>query len=89
MDREKVARIIELIIKDEVGYDGIVTEDMHFVNDLQFDSLDSVELIMKLEDEFSIAIDDEQLEKIMTVRIAIDHVYNALCKSNIRERGKK
>ena len=49
-----------------------VTEEAKFIDDLGADSLDVVELIMTLEDEFDIEISDEQAEKIVTVRNAID-----------------
>jgi acyl carrier protein len=49
-----------------------VTEEAKFIDDLGADSLDVVELIMTLEDEFDIEITDEQAEKIVTVGNAID-----------------
>jgi acyl carrier protein len=49
-----------------------VTDDAKFIDDLGADSLDVVELIMALEDEFDIEITDEQAEKIVTVGNAID-----------------
>jgi acyl carrier protein len=51
-----------------------VTDQAKFIDDLGADSLDVVELIMTLEDEFEIEITDEQAEKIQTVRQAIDFV---------------
>ena len=57
--------------KLEVSLDQ-VTEEAKFIDDLGADSLDVVELIMTLEDEFDIEITDEQAEKILTVRNAID-----------------
>jgi acyl carrier protein len=65
-------KIKELIAeKLEVSLDQ-VTEEAKFIDDLGADSLDVVELIMTLEDEFDIEISDEQAEKILTVRNAID-----------------
>ena len=49
-----------------------VTDEAKFMDDLGADSLDVVELIMTLEDEFDIEISDEEAEKIVTVRNAID-----------------
>jgi acyl carrier protein len=49
-----------------------VTDEAKFIDDLGADSLDVVELIMTLEDEFGIEISDEDAEKLVTVRAAID-----------------
>ena len=51
-----------------------VTPQAHFVNDLGADSLDTVELVMALEEEFDTEIPDEQAEKIQTVGQAIDYI---------------
>ncbi len=51
-----------------------VTGEASFVDDLGADSLDTVELVMALEEEFEIDIPDEVAEKIMTVQDAIDHI---------------
>ncbi|KVT86305.1 acyl carrier protein [Burkholderia territorii] len=48
--------------------------DVHFVNDLQADSLDAIELVMCIEDEFGIVITDSEAEKLATVQSVIDHV---------------
>jgi len=53
-----------------------ITDDAKFIDDLGADSLDVVELIMTLEDEFEIEISDEEAEKIVTVRNAIDFMKN-------------
>ena len=67
-------RIKEIISeKLEIGIEQI-TDEAKFIDDLGADSLDVVELIMTLEDEFDIEISDEQAEKIMTVRNAIDFI---------------
>lgn len=57
--------------KLEISLDQ-VTDEAKFIDDLGADSLDVVELIMTLEDEFDIEISDEQAEKIVTVRNAVD-----------------
>ena len=51
-----------------------VTPETSFVNDLGADSLDTVELVMELEDEFEISIPDEDAEKIQTVGNAIEYI---------------
>ncbi len=65
-------KIKEIIAeKLEIGLDQ-VTDGAKFIDDLGADSLDVVELIMTLEDEFDIEITDEQAEKIVTVGNAVD-----------------
>jgi len=51
-----------------------VTPETSFVNDLGADSLDTVELVMELEDEFEVSIPDEDAEKIQTVGAAIEYI---------------
>ncbi|MBL51033.1 MAG: acyl carrier protein [Candidatus Marinimicrobia bacterium] len=68
---EKVKEII--IDKLGVEEDSIKSE-AHFVNDLGADSLDTVELIMELEEEFSIEIPDEDAENITTVSAAVEYI---------------
>ena len=51
-----------------------VSRDTSFVNDLNADSLDTVELVMELEDEFDMSIPDEEAEKLKTVGEAIDYI---------------
>ncbi len=57
----------------EVSEEDVVPE-ASFVDDLGADSLDQVELIMALEEEFDISISDEEAEKIITVRDAIEYI---------------
>jgi len=66
------------IIVEQLGVDASdVNNDAHFINDLGADSLDTVELIMEFEKEFSIEIPDEDAEKIQTVGDAISYVEKA------------
>ena len=68
---EKVKKIIEE--KLSVNADQI-TNDAKFAEDLKADSLDTVELVMALEDEFGLDIPDEEADKIKTVQDAINYI---------------
>ena len=66
---------IKEVIIDNLGVDeAAITEEAHFVNELGADSLDTVELIMEFEEEFSIEIPDEEAENITTVTSAIKYI---------------
>jgi len=63
------------IIVEQLGVDaGEVKSESHFVDDLGADSLDTVELVMALEEEFGIEIPDEDAEKITRVKDAIEYI---------------
>ena len=63
------------IISEQMGVDKAeVTRETSFINDLNADSLDTVELVMEFEDEFDMSIPDEEAEKIQTVGAAIDYI---------------
>jgi len=66
---------IKKIIAEQLGIDSEeIMNDASFVDDLGADSLDTVELVMALEEEFSIEIPDEAAEKILTVQAAINYI---------------
>ena len=70
---------VKKIVVEQLGVkDDEVKEDASFVDDLGADSLDTVELVMALEEEFETEIPDEEAEKITTVQLAIDYVNNHL-----------
>lgn len=67
-------RVID-IVAEQLGVEkDKITPETSFVNDLGADSLDTVELVMELEEEFDINIPDEAAENIQTVGQAIDHI---------------
>lgn len=69
------ARVLELIKKEMEGKGtGEITLSTDFVNDLGLDSLDTVELMMLLEDKFSVHIPDEDAVKIKTVGDAVQYI---------------
>ena len=69
---------VKKIIVDQLGADAAaVKPEASFIEDLGADSLDTVELVMALEEEFDIEIPDEEAEKITTVQAAIDYVTKA------------
>ena len=75
MDREEILGKIQEITADRLGDDeSDVTPDASFREDLEADSLDLVELIMELEEQFGMEIPDEEAEKITTVEEAVDYV---------------
>jgi acyl carrier protein len=75
MTKEEVLTKVKAVVAEKlnVGEDQ-VTEEAKFVEDLGADSLDQVELIMALEDEFKLKIPEEEVEKLTTVGTAIDYV---------------
>jgi acyl carrier protein len=70
------SKVIE-IVSEQMGVDKAeITRETSFINDLNADSLDTVELVMEFEDEFDMSIPDEEAEKIQTVGAAIDYIVN-------------
>ena len=66
---------VKKIVVEQLGVkEDEVTNDASFVDDLGADSLDTVELVMALEEEFEIEIQDEEAEKITTIQQAIDFI---------------
>ncbi|WMY95549.1 MAG: acyl carrier protein [Arsenophonus sp.] len=72
-----IAQGVKKIIAEQLGVkEEEVANNASFVEDLGADSLDTVELVMALEEEFDIEIPDEEAEKITTVKAAIDYIEN-------------
>lgn len=65
---------VKKIIVEQLGLKEKITNEATFVDDLGADSLDTVELVMALEEEFKLEIPDEEAEKIKSIQIAIDYI---------------
>ncbi len=79
MTNEQILEKITAILVDQLGVEpDDVTTEANFIDDLNADSLDIVELIMALEQEFDLAIPDEEAERIETVGDAVDYIRNSL-----------
>jgi acyl carrier protein len=75
VDAETIEQRIRPLIAEQLGVEeSKVTRNASFVDDLNADSLDLVEMIMSLEEEFKLEISDEDAEKIHTVGDAIDYI---------------
>lgn len=76
-ESEVETKVID-IVAEQMGVDKAeITRDTSFANDLNADSLDTVELVMEFEDEFETSIPDDQAEKIQTVGAAISYIVSA------------
>jgi acyl carrier protein len=74
-------RVKEIVVEQLGVEPEKVTPQANFANDLNADSLDTVELVMALEEEFDIEIPDEAAEKITTVQEALDYITNKVAAS--------
>lgn len=75
VDVQAIEQKVIDIISEQMGVDkSEITRETSFINDLNADSLDTVELVMEFEDEFDMSIPDEEAEKIQTVGAAIDYI---------------
>ncbi|MFT3803394.1 MAG: acyl carrier protein [Burkholderiaceae bacterium] len=74
---ENIEQRVKKIVAEQLGVnEADIKIESSFIDDLGADSLDTVELVMALEDEFETEIPDEEAEKITTVQQAIDYVKN-------------
>jgi len=75
VDVQAIEKKVVEIISEQMGVDkSEITRETSFINDLNADSLDTVELVMEFEDEFDMSIPDEEAEKIQTVGAAVDYI---------------
>jgi acyl carrier protein len=76
LTEDEVREKVIAIVSEQMGVDKKdITMETSFVNDLNADSLDTVELVMEFEDQFELSIPDEEAEKIQTVGAAVKHIF--------------
>ena len=79
---QEILTKVQSIVSEQLSVDvSEVKSEANFANDLGADSLDTVELVMALEEEFDIEIPDEDAEKITTVQEAVDYINNKVAAS--------
>ena len=77
MNKDELFAKIKSIVADKLSIsEDQITEEASFIEDLGADSLDTVEFVMALEDEFDLDIPDDEAEKLTTVGKAIEYVLN-------------
>ena len=75
LSRDEVYERVKVALVEKLGADeGAISDEAAFQEDLSADSLDLVELIMELEDQFGLKIPDEDAQRLQTVRQAVDYV---------------
>jgi acyl carrier protein len=83
MDEAQIKEKVISIVAEQMGVDkGEIKLETSFVNDLNADSLDTVELVMEFEDEFETSIPDDEAEKIQTVGQAINFIKQHIDKAD-------
>ncbi len=82
MSENEIFKKVQKIVAEQLGVDeSEVTPQASFANDLGADSLDTVELVMALEEEFDVEIPDEAAEEIATVQSAVDYINSKVATS--------
>jgi len=75
MNKDEILKKVKEITSEQLGVDDSqITAEAKFIDDLGADSLDTVELMMALEEEFNLEIPDEEAEKLITVEKAVDYI---------------
>ena len=84
MTRKKLINSLQKIVKpyiqDQIAFENL-TEETDFINDLKINSANLIDIILDLEDEFGIEIDEESMEKMLSVKSALDIIENKLAES--------
>ena len=77
MNEQDICEKVKVIVVEQLGVEEEkVTKEATFVDDLAADSLDIVELVMSIEEEFDIEIDDSEAEKIVTIGDVVEYIKN-------------
>lgn len=88
MTQEEIFGKVKDLVSKQLSIDEKeITSDASFIEDLGADSLDTVELIMSLEEEFDIEIPDEEAEKIKTVQNVVDYILGHLASGAAKEKA--
>ncbi|MEA3485995.1 MAG: acyl carrier protein [Candidatus Aerophobetes bacterium] len=79
MTKDEILKKVKEVTSEQLGVDDSqITPEARFIDDLGADSLDTVELVMALEEEFNLEIPDEEAEKLTTVEKVIDYIEDHL-----------
>jgi acyl carrier protein len=81
-EAEIEAKVVDIVAAQMGVEKSSISRDTDFINDLNADSLDTVELVMEFEDEFETSIPDEQAEKIKTVGQAVDYIKQSVAAAS-------
>ena len=77
MNEQEIFEKVKVIVVEQLGVEEEkVTKEATFVDDLAADSLDIVELVMRIEEKFDIEIDDSEAEKIVTIGDVVEYIKN-------------
>jgi acyl carrier protein len=87
MSQQEIFEKVRKIVAEQLEVNpSQVTPEANFANDLGADSLDTVELVMALEEEFDIEIPDEAAEQIATVQAVVDYISNKVTAAPVQDK---